>query len=148
MIFAAMVVIGIVLYLADVFYYRKKEDRIKGEAKPEDTSEPKEGGIANAEEETGECCGLHLVCEKNSLSPMSDEIIYYDDDELDRFQGRGPEDYSPDEAEEFREVLMTLRPEDIAGWARSLQLRKIEMPPEIKDELFILIRELRDAESE
>ena len=86
---------------------------------------------------------MHLVCEKTSLSVMSDEIIYYDDEELDRFKGRKPESYTSDETEEFRDVLLTLLPEDVAGWAKSITLRQIELPSEVKDELLLIISELR-----
>lgn len=100
----------------------------------------------NSEEENSEeCCGLHLVCEKDSLSPMSAEIIYYDDEELDRFIGRSPESYSPDEEEEFRDVLMTLMPEDVNGWARSITQRRIELPPDVRDELLMLVNEQRSS---
>lgn len=93
--------------------------------------------------EAEECCGLHLVCEKNSLSPVDDNIIYYDDEELDRFRGRSSESYGSEEVEEFRDVLMTLRPEDVPGWARSITQRRLELPSEVRDELLILINEQR-----
>lgn len=75
---------------------------------------------------------------------MSDEILYYDDEELDRFVGRSPDSYTPDEVEEFRDVLMTLRPDDVAGWARSVTQRRLELPPEVKDELLLLVNEQRN----
>ena len=34
-----------------------------------------------------ECCGLHEVCEKESLRALED-VEYYEDEELDRFRGR------------------------------------------------------------
>ena len=33
------------------------------------------------------CCGRHLVCERESLLTTKPEIIYYDDEELDRLSG-------------------------------------------------------------
>ena len=69
---------------------------------------------------------------------------YYDDEELDRFIGRSGNDYSPEEVEEFRDVLMTLRPEDVAGWARSITVRGLELPAEIRDELLMLVNEQRN----
>ena len=93
-------------------------------------------------EEEG-CCGMHLVCEKDSLSPMSGEIIYYADEELDRFFGRPGNDYTPEEVEEFREILMTLRPEDVPGWARSITARRIELPSDVRDELLMRVNEQR-----
>ena len=74
---------------------------------------------------------------------MSDEILYYDDEELDRFIGRPADSYSPKETEEFRDVLMTLRPEDVPGWARSITQRRLELPSDVRDELLILVNEQR-----
>ena len=33
-----------------------------------------------------DCCGAHEVCEADHLHLPSDEIIYFDDEELDRFK--------------------------------------------------------------
>lgn len=133
-----MIIIGVVLYIGELRWRRKQPD--SGSQEPEHAAEtPAETG----QKEDGECCGLHLVCEKDSLSPMSAEIIYYDDEELDRFRGRDANSYTPAEEEEFREVLMTLRPRDIAGWARSITARRIDLPPDVRDELFLLINDQR-----
>ena len=91
-----------------------------------------------------ECCGQHEVCEKESLlAAVSRKIEYYNDEELDRFQGRKGNQYTGAEVEEFREVMFTCREEEVAGWSRSLQLRGIELPDELKDELFLIIGERR-----
>jgi hypothetical protein len=91
-----------------------------------------------------ECCGQHEVCEKESLlAAVSKGVEYYDDEELDRFRGRPSDDYTPDEVDEFREVLYTCKEEEVAGWSRSLQLRGIELPDELKDELFLIVGERR-----
>lgn len=83
-----------------------------------------------------ECCGMHEVCEKDSLDAVQD-IDYYEDEELDRFRGRTT--YSEEEIEEFREVLYTMRTDEVAGWVRSLQLRQVNLPDELKDEVILLI---------
>lgn len=91
------------------------------------------------------CCGMHITCEKDSLlASVSSEVVYYDDEELDRFAGRDPESYTDAETEEFRDVLLTLLPADIAGWGRSIQLRGIELPPEVKEELLMIVAEARN----
>lgn len=91
-----------------------------------------------------ECCGQHEVCEKESLlAAISKQIEYYDDEELDRFRGREGNDYTDAETEEFRNVLYTMRPEEVAGWVRSLQLRQINLPDEVKDEVFLIVGERR-----
>ncbi|WP_334167983.1 phospholipase [Phocaeicola paurosaccharolyticus] len=91
-----------------------------------------------------ECCGQHEVCEKESLlAAVSKNIEYYDDEELDRFKGYPSDKYSNDEVDEFREIMYTCKEDEVAGWARSLQLRGIEIPDELKDELFLIVGERR-----
>ncbi len=93
-----------------------------------------------------ECCGQHEVCEKESLlAAVSKQIEYYDDEELDRFKGRSGDDYTEEEAEEFRNVLYTMRSEEVAGWVRSLQLRQVNLPDVVKDEVFLLVGERRNS---
>lgn len=91
-----------------------------------------------------ECCGQHEVCEKDSLlAAVSKKIEYYDDEELDRFIGTASDRYTPEEEEEFRDVFYTMQSEDVAGWVRSLQLRGITLPDNIKDEVFLIVGERR-----
>ena len=45
--------------------------------------------------------------------------------------------------DEFRDVFYTMRDEDVAGWVRSLQLRGIALPDEVKDEVFLIVGERR-----
>lgn len=91
-----------------------------------------------------ECCGQHEVCEKESLlAAVSKQIEYYDDEELDRYIGVSPDAYTPEQADEFRDVFYTMRDEDVAGWVRSLQLRGIALPDAIKDEVFLIVGERR-----
>lgn len=93
------------------------------------------------------CCGMHITCEKDSLlASVSAEVEYFDDEELDRFAGRDAEGYSPDEIEEFRDVLLTLIPTDIAPWARSIQLRGITLPAEVREELLMIVAEARKGD--
>lgn len=121
--------VGLLLYVYDLRYRRSH---------PEGVSEEK--GPDKREESHGEiCCGRHLVCDK-SLSPLPGEkIVYYDDEELDRFAGKDADGYSPEEIEEVRDVMMTLLPRDVAGWVRSMQLRGINVPTPLRDELFLLL---------
>ena len=86
------------------------------------------------------------MCEKESLlAAVSKQIEYYDDEELDRFKGRSGDDYTEEEAEEFRNVLYTMRSEEVAGWVRSLQLRQVNLPDVVKDEVFLLVGERRNS---
>lgn len=95
-----------------------------------------------------ECCGQHEVCEKESLlAAVSRGVEYYDDEELDRYIGTPPEAYTAEQEEEFRDVLYTMRDEEVAGWVRSLQLRGIALPEGVKDEVFLIIGERRSGGS-
>lgn len=100
------------------------------------------------EEPVGECCGMHITCEKDSLlASVSNEIVYYDDEELDVYAGRKATDYNDEEVEQFRDVLLTLLPQDIAGWGRSIQLRGIELPTIVREELIMIVAEARQITS-
>lgn len=92
----------------------------------------------------GGCCGMHMTCERDSLlAAVSTKVVYYDDEELDRYRGTREADYSPEAVEEFREVLISLDEDDVAGWVRSLQLREIAIPDALKAEIFLIIGENR-----
>ena len=74
---------------------------------------------------------------------MSKKIEYYDDEELDKFIGRSSDSYTAEESEQFRDILLTMQDIDVAGWVRSLQLRGIDLPDDVKDEVFLIIGERR-----
>lgn len=91
-------------------------------------------------EESSQCCGKHAVCEKQRLADaMSKRAVYFDDEELDRFTGRSSDGYTDEEAEEFRYVMYTMKPDEVQEWIESLQVRSIEMPDQLKDEALMLI---------
>lgn len=91
-----------------------------------------------------ECCGQHEICEKESLlAAVSKNIEYYNDEELDRFRGKDSSEYNEAETDEFREILYTMKDEEVAGWVRSLQLRNVPLPDAIKDEVFLIVGERR-----
>ena len=75
-ILALIVVVGLLAWLLDKIFYRRLMVKEGGSCDEEATA---------AEEEETECCGMHAVCEKDLLSPVSDEYEYYDDEELDAF---------------------------------------------------------------
>ena len=131
-----LVVLGLVAFLAGFFREKKLKRQLE------------RGEIADLpsikQVQDMECCGQHETCEKESLlAAVSKQIEYYNDEELDRFRGVESSDYLPDEIEEFREVLYTMREEEVAGWVRSLQLRAVELPDELKDEVYMIVGERR-----
>lgn len=89
---------------------------------------------------------MHEVCEKDSLiAAFREEPEYFDDEELDRFRLRDSGSYSDSEVEEFREVFYTIVDEEKPRWVRSLQLRGIAVPDQIKDEIVLVVNDLREA---
>ena len=135
---AVIVGVGALLYIEHRLYLKKKGRELSDMSDMSDKSDQSDSA---ADEE---CCGMHITCEKDSLlASVSPDVVYYDDEELDRFAGRRPEDYTDEEIEEFRDVLLTLLPADIAGWGRSLQLRHIELPQQVRDELIMIVAEAR-----
>lgn len=86
------------------------------------------------------CDGTDDKCEQVCMmEAATKEVEYYDDEELDRFRGRQSDQYTDKEAEEFAEVLYTMQPHEAKGWNRSLILRDINVPDQIKDELIAMI---------
>lgn len=147
-ILGALVAAGVALYLHDRYYIRPRR-AARGESLEVVTENPNAGepAILGHREDSPVCCGMHVVCEKDSLSTAaSSEIVYYDDEELDAFSGRSAESYSGAETEMFRDILFSLLPTDIAGWARSLQLRGIALPPDVRDELLLVVAEAREKD--
>ena len=84
--------------------------------------------------------------EDSLLAAVSKKIEYYDDEELDQFIGKEANAYTDEETNQFRDVLYTMQDIDVAGWVRSLQLRGIELPDDLKDEVFLIIGERRNGE--
>ena len=73
------------------------------------------------------------------MEAATKDIVYFDDEELDRYRGRPSDSYTDNEAEEFREVLFTMRPDETKEWNRSLILRGVNIPDQVKDELTMLM---------
>ncbi len=139
----AIAVIGAVAAAAHWFRTRKYQRMVeRGEITEEEI--PQEVNPVDME-----CCGQHEVCEKDSLlAALSKDIEYYNDEELDRFRGREGHEYSPEESDEFRDILYTMRSDEVAGWVRSLQLRMVNLPDDVKDEVFLIIGERRTSHTQ
>lgn len=93
------------------------------------------------ERQQGDCatCGGGQCMHDCMAEAAVKDIEYYDDEELDGFKGRPSDRYTDDEAEQFREVMLTMRQDEVAGWARSLAMRGIVPPDQIKDEMIMLM---------
>lgn len=128
-IFALMVVVGIVLYIFDL------RSRKSGE-EPEPVVMPENDGC------TDDCCSTNEVCPSEMLLAGCDrEIVYFEDEELDAYKGRAADDYTPDEEEQFRDVLYTLKPTDLLIWEQSVKKRGIILPKAIREEFIMLYGE-------
>ncbi len=130
-----LLLLGVVAAIAGYFRNRKLQAMLeRGEIDK----------IPDPQEIPEECCGQHETCERDSLlAAVSKSIEYYNDEELDRFQGVESDAYEEEAVEEFREVLFTLQEVEVAGWLRSLQLRGIQLPDALKDEAFLIVGERR-----
>ena len=96
-----------------------------------------------AREAADGCCGQHQFCQKELLLHAAGQPVeYYDDEELDVFKNRASDSYSEAETEPFAEVLHTMLPPDVPGWIVSLQLREIELPDILKEEIGWILEEL------
>lgn len=128
--------IGLGIVILVLFEWRER--RRKGKTSPHPS--PQEREIKN---DSGECCGTHLVCERDTIQQMQTEIVYYDDEELDALADRDPKTYTEQEITQLEEVFRSLREEDIRGWVKSLQLRRIALTDELKEEALLILREMR-----
>ena len=134
------IICAVVLLLMFVLYYL---DRWKRTHKTDRTS----ANNLQAEQEApavpaGECCGKHVVCEKQKLAEARMRSAqYFDDEELDRFKGRSSDGYDDQEVEEFRYVMYTMRQAEVREWMECLQARDIELPDELKEECYSMMNE-------
>ena len=67
-----------------------------------------------------------------------EEVLGMTDEELDEFKGRAANDYTDDELEQWRDVLYTLKHDELLPWERSIKKRGLQLPNIIKEELMSL----------
>ena len=128
-IFVAMVAVGVVLYLLDL---RSRKNELQDAA-------PEAPKVADCD---ADCCSTHEVCPSEMiLEGCNAEIVYFDDEELDAFKGRAADAYTPEEEEQFRDVLYTLLPADLLPWEQSMKKRGIILPSAIRNEFVMLYAE-------
>lgn len=126
---SALLLVGTILYLTD-----KKPVKSDADVTAEDDTQ-----TANC---TADCCATNDVClSELLLKAACNDIVYYDDEELDQFKDRQAEDYTPDELEQFRDVLYTLKPQELLPWRQALKKRGIMLPQPLHDEFIMLYNE-------
>ena len=98
------------------------------------------GSVNAPASQCGTCDGNNSKCEQECMMEAAVKPVeYFDDEELDRYKGRPSDAYTDDEADEFAEVMYTMRPEEVRDWNRSLILRGVNVPDQIKDELIAMM---------
>ena len=133
-IFIAMVVIGVILYIHDRVTGKRGE--VRGEREESEESGEKRELPKPHDDCSDECCGANDVCPSEMLlKHVNEPVLYYEDEELDAFKGRGATEYTDDELEQWRDVLYTLKHDELLSWERSIKKRGISMPDVIKEEL-------------
>ena len=116
----ALIALGLVAAVFGMVSHRKGEDE-----------EPLQEGVS-----CNTCNGENTRCEQECMMEAATKAIeYYDDEELDQFKGRPADAYTDEEVEQFADVLYTMQPQEVAGWNRSLILRGINLPNQLKDEV-------------
>lgn len=86
------------------------------------------------------CNGEDERCIKDCmLEAAIKDVEYFDDEELDTFIGRADDKYSDEEAEQFREIMITMQPREVSEWIASLTKRGINLPLQLRDEAILLI---------
>ncbi len=129
------IALGLLILVAFEFRARKKSGEIGEKASSTDS-----------ESADGECCGQHLVCERETLLQTNAQIEYYDDEELDALADIAPQNYTREQYKAIREVFDSLKENDVPGWCRSIQLRHIELPQDIREEALLIVRERRQKQ--
>ena len=130
---------AVVLLLMFVLYWLDRYNKINRIRKQTGAEEPAESKPVP----DGECCGKHVVCEKQKLAEARlRSAQYFDDEELDRFKGRASDGYDDKEVEEFRYVMYTMQQNEVREWMECLQAREIELPDELKEECYSMMNEI------
>ena len=135
------VCLGIVILV--IFEVRARKEKNNTE-QLNNTDQATDVAVEQRSEDEG-CCGEHLVCERETLLQTNAQIEYFDDEELDALIGIAAEDYTPEQYQMIREVFETLKASDVPGWVRSIQLRNIQLPLDIREEALLIVVERRKA---
>ena len=136
------VCLGIAILI--IFEIRARKEKNNNTEVLNDAEQATDVATEQRSEDDG-CCGEHLVCERETLLQTNAEIIYYDDEELDILAGIAVEDYTKEQYQMIREVFETLKASDVPGWVRSIQLRNIQLPLDIREEALLIVVERRKA---
>ena len=136
------VCLGIAILI--IFEIRARKEKNNNTELLNDAEQATDVATEQRSEDDG-CCGEHLVCERETLLQTNAKVEYYDDEELDQLSGIAAEDYTDQHYQMIREVFDTLKASDVPGWVRSIQLRNIQLPLDIREEALLIVVERRKA---
>ena len=133
---AILVLGGAIVWIIDRLFYHKQDAAPTADETGQESVTAKQGC-------TDESCGIRSICPSEQIlaGACRQEATYYDDEELDAFAGRGENDYTDQEMEQWRDVLYTLQPADLLGWGQSIKHRGLTMPAAIREEFLQLAAE-------
>jgi len=131
------------VFFSYLFYVRRRKKNSSGQLERPESDEEREERLRKERIASGECCGQHAVCERDSLMNTKTKADYYDDEELDLFANREPADYTDEEISQFQNVLLTMKDYDVAGWLKSLQARGVQLPDVVREEALMIVSERR-----
>mgnify|MGYP007000558441 FL=1 len=135
---AILILVGILIVLGLVAYALQRH--VQGSSASSEKSDSSTNSKNSDSSNSSECCGLHAVCEK--LADTDGDIEYFDDEELDALAGIEATAYTPEQVEQFREVLTTLADGEAPEWLRSLRRRNIALPEDLRDEAMMLVEDV------
>ena len=138
------VALGIVVLVIFEVRARKQQSNSEQSERPITDSTTSNSRETASDPDDG-CCGEHLVCERETLLQTNAKVEYYDDEELDTLSGIPAEEYTQEQYQMIREVFDTLKAKDVPGWVRSIQLRNIQLPLDIREEALLIVVERRKA---
>lgn len=131
------------VFFSYLFYVRRRSKNSRGQIERPESDEERKERLRKERIASGECCGQHEVCERDSLMNTKTKVDYYDDEELDLFANREPSDYTDEEISQFQNVLLTMKDYDVAGWLKSLQARGVQLPDVVREEALMIVSERR-----
>lgn len=110
---------------------------VKANKKEKKTEKPQEKIVAPP----SDCCGAHEICEFDQIKMDESRVEYYDDEELDEYKNIDENAYTNNQIEQFRDVLYTLKTNEIRYWLLSIERRHIQLPAILKSEARSLMAE-------
>lgn len=111
--------------------------RAKNKTSTGQPTEPEEEPLQVA----SDCCGAQQICEFDETVYKQKEIIYFNDEELDELRNLREDQVTSNQIDDLREVLYTLRTDEISKWLISLGQRHIHLPAILQQEARQLMAE-------